>query len=49
MCICCLNKRWLGEGLSLLLKEEACGLCGQVNVPGDGVTSQLLSAGLERS
>lgn len=48
MCVCRLNKGWLGKGLSLLLKEEACGLCGQVNAPEDGVTSQLLSAGLEK-
>lgn len=40
MCGCRLNKGWLGEGFSLLLEEEACGLCGQVSARGDGVTSQ---------
>lgn len=44
-----LNKGWLSEGFSLLLEEEACGLCGQVSASGNGVTSQFLSVGPERT
>lgn len=47
--VCMPFEGWLGEGFSLLLEEEACGLCGQVSALGDGVTSRLLSVGLERT
>lgn len=38
VCVCRLNKGWLGEGFCLLLEEEACGLCGQVSASRDAVT-----------